>query len=282
MSVVGYESTMTAQLPPIQAVADAVRSLRADLGWSQRQLASRAGLSQAEVWAVENGVASGLTFATAERLLDAMGARLAATVDLPYLGDRIRQRDPSHARCSAAVVTRLRRAGWDVRSEVEVGGDRSRGWIDVLAVHPATGLMLVIEIKTEIHDLGAIERSLGWYEREAWVAARGFGWRPAARLGCLILLATEANDVRVRANRAAFDVGFPVRARTLNAIVQGGADVREPGRGVAMVDPHSKRRDWLRPLRVDGRRSPSPYVDYADFVRAAGLASRSRPPSVVR
>ena len=47
--------------------------------------------------------------------------------------------------------------------------------MDLLAWHPATGLLLVIEVKTELHDLGANERQLNWYEREAWAAARRLG-----------------------------------------------------------------------------------------------------------
>jgi hypothetical protein len=151
-----------------------------------------------------------------------------------------------------------------------VGGDRSRGWIDLLAFHPVSGVLLVIEIKTEIRDLGQIERSLGWYEREAWAAARRFGWRPTRAIGCLLLLATDANDVRVGANRSSFDLGFPLRTRHLGPVLAGGAPPSERGRVVALIDPRSRRRSWWRTLRIDGRRSPAPYLDYADFMRSVG------------
>jgi hypothetical protein len=42
------------------------------------------------------------------------------------------------------------------------------------------------------------------------------------------------------------------------------------GRGLAVVDPTSKRRDWLRATRVDGRRSPAPFRDYGDAARRLG------------
>ena len=79
---------------------------------------------------------------------------------------------------SGHIARRLERSNWNVATEVEVGGDRSRGWIDLLAFRPATGLLLVVEVKTEIHDLGQIDRALGWYEREDgmrrgdWLASR--------------------------------------------------------------------------------------------------------------
>ena len=262
---------------PVALVGSSVRALRTTIGWSQRELARRADVSQSTVCLVERARLEGLTFATATALVEAMGGRLAIGVDAPYLGDRQRQRDPAHARVSAYVVGRLRRAGWDVRSEVEVGGDRSRGWIDVLAVQSLTGVLLVIEIKTEIHDLGQIERSLGWYEREAWLAARQFGWRPRRQLGCLLVLATEANDVRLSANRASIDLGFPQRARDLGPIVSGVVGVAAAGRAVAFVDPRSRRRAWCGSLRIDGRRSTAPYVDYADFIRAADAVVRRTP-----
>jgi transcriptional regulator with XRE-family HTH domain len=238
------------------------------LGWTQQELADRANTSQAMVSAIENGRVKDLTFSRAERLLAAMGASLATTIEAPFLGDRQRQREPVHARSSTHVASRLRRAGWHVATEVEVGGDRSRGWIDVLAFHPVTRWLLVIEIKTEIHDLGQIERSLGWYEREAWLAARRLGWHPGRTIGCLLLLATAANDARVAANRESFAAGFPVRARDLADVVEGRGEPSSSGRAVAMIDPLSKRAAWLRPLRLDGRRSAAPYADYADFMRA--------------
>lgn len=251
-------------------IGAAVKSLRTAIGWSQQTLATRAGVSQSLVSLVERGRIADLTFGTASALLEAMGGRLIVRVDAPYLGDRVRQRDPAHARMSAHVVRRMRAAGWVVATEVEVGGDRSRGWIDALAFHPESGTLLIIELKTEIHDLGQIERNLGWYEREAFAAARRLGWRPRRAIGCLLLLASRANDDRAASNRASIDDGFRIRARELGAII-GGESIPAPRtRVIAMLDPASRRRAWCRPLWIDGRRTPAPYADYADFLRALG------------
>jgi transcriptional regulator with XRE-family HTH domain len=255
-------------------VGSAISSIREAIGWTQAELGDRVRQTQGWVSRVENGRIDDLTFASAERLLGALGARLVVSVDAPYLGDRQRQREPAHSRMSAHVGARLVRAGWQVASEIEVGGDRSRGWIDMLAYHPASGLLLVIELKTEVHDLGAIQRTLGWYEREAWQSARRLGWRPRQVIGCLLLLASEANDLRCVANRDVFDMAFAGRARELDSIVGGDG----PGiarRFVAMVDPRSRRRIWLRSLRIDGRRVRAPYVDYADFMRSPMAAPRA-------
>jgi hypothetical protein len=218
---------------------------------------------------IEAGRRTDVSLATTTRLLEAMGARLRFEIDPPFVGGRRRQLDPAHARMSGHIARRLERSDWKVATEVEVGGDRSRGWIDLLAFRPATGLLLVIEVKTEIHDLGQIERALGWYEREAWTPARRLGWPPVAVIGCLLLLMTRENDDAVGFNREGLRRLFPVRAAGLREMV--GSD--EPTqsrrtRGLAMVDPSSKRRAWLRPTRDDGRRTPPPYADYADFMRS--------------
>jgi hypothetical protein len=127
--------------------------------------------------------------------------------------------------------------------------------------------VLVIEVKTELHDLGQVERQLGWYEREAWAAARRLHWRPERVVGALLLLATEETDERLRANREPLAASFPVRAAGLASIVDAGSAATR-ARALAMIDPRSKRRRWLRAARMDGRRTVAPYRDYADFMRA--------------
>ena len=244
-----------------------VRDIRSALGWSQRRLAATARVSQAWVSLIERGRCPDASIETIDRLLCAMGATLTFDVRAPFLANQ-RQRDLVHVRCSIHVARRLERAGWKVAREVEVRGNRSRGWIDLLAWHPGTGLILVIEVKTELRDLGAIERTFGWYEREAWAAARRLGWRPRRVLGVLLVLSTAEVDERVRANRDALFREFPLRARQLAAIVgDGRLDEGRGARGLALIDPRSRRAVWLRPCRTDGRRSTAPYADYADFIR---------------
>ena len=255
----------------VSRIGLAIRDLRRSIGWSERELAARAGVSQSLVSFIERGRLHNLSFESAGRLLEAMGGRLIIDAAAPFLGDRERQREPAHVRCATYVVRRLERDDWQVATEVEIGGDRFRGWIDVLAYNAARRLLLLIEINTEIHDLGAIERALGWYERECWSAARRMGWYPDRLLSSLMLLSSAANDVRIRENRDSLARLFPVRASELAAYLRDPGRPVRPGRSLALIDPLSRRRDWLRPSRTDGRRSAAPYVDYIDFVRRASL-----------
>jgi hypothetical protein len=114
---------------------------------------------------------------------------------------------------------------------------------------------------------------MAWYEREAFAAAHRLAWRPVRVATALLLLETEANDVAVIGNRQLMKQSFPTRAGTLAAWLEhpGG---RPPPRGVAMIDPVSHRRAWLRPTRADGRRSPAPHLNYADFMRHGRIQRR--------
>jgi transcriptional regulator with XRE-family HTH domain len=156
----------------------AVRSVieaRKALGWSQRRLAERAGTSPNFVSRFERNVRQAVTLEATERLFEALGVRAELRAELPVVdGDR-RQVDAVHAWSCGYVGRRLGYLGWDVRHEVEVGSGRFRGWIDVMGFRALDRSLLTSEIKTDLPDVGGLQRTTGWYEREAWAAARRFG-----------------------------------------------------------------------------------------------------------
>ncbi len=249
-------------------IAREILGMREALGWSQAELAAKAGVSQSTISRVEHALASEITIDKIQDIFEAMGGRIEFELRPPLLVDGGRQRDAAHARCLAHVRGRLERTGWIVEREVEVVDGRARGWIDLAAFHPTTESLLIQEIKTELADFGAAERQLGFYERVGMNAAARFGWRARSTVGCLLVLATEANEVRLRENRDSLARSFPLRAGELRQIIEHPDQPRPPGRrGFALVDPLSRRVDWVRPARIDGRRSPAPYADYADFMR---------------
>jgi hypothetical protein len=195
-------------------------------------------------------------------MCDALGVAISIDFRLPLIARSSPQRDPAHATCVAYVARRLLAAGFLAVREVEIAYGRSHGWIDVLPWDARSGTLLVIEVKTVLDDMGNVERQLAWYRREAWAAARPLGWQPSRLAGWLVVLATEANKAMIRANREAFAQTFPGRVGSMN----------DEAQALAMVDPSNRRREWLIRTGVDGRRSPAPYADYADFMRR-----RSRP-----
>jgi transcriptional regulator with XRE-family HTH domain len=250
-------------------IGRAIRSSRIEAGWSQRELAARLGTSQAAISRLESGSGPYLDVRLASAAFELLGIRMQLDGATLGLAGRREQRDLVHARCCGHVARRLARLGWDVRQEVEVGSGRYRGWIDVLAYRPTDRCVFCAEIKTEIDDMGRIQRTLAWYERETWTAARRLGWRPKTVSSALLILCSTENDARVRANREILGQTFPARARGLGSWL-ATPGIPAPARGLAMIDPRSPRREWLRATTTDGRRTPATYADY----RAAALTMR--------
>ncbi len=230
-------------------------------------LSERAGVSRQMVGAVEAATANP-SLDVVSALLDGLGIELDLVATGPVLiGGR--QHDAAHALCSAYVYRRLEAAGWELAREVRIESGRYIGWIDLLAFHEPTGALLVIEIKTRLDDVGAIERSMDWHVREAARAARRLGWRPRNSAGWLLALASHEVEDPLRSRRPIWDRAFPKRATELAIAIADPHLVT--GRGLALIDPRSRRQDWLIRARIDGRRSESPYRGYAD------LMSRPRP-----
>ncbi len=250
--------------------AEACRSVRISLDLTQEQVASRAGVSRAHYAKVEGGRETP-SLALVERIADALGLRLSLAVQPPIIHGEPVSRDLVHARCSAYVGRRLRGAGWRVVREVLIETGHHRGWIDLLAFDPRSGTVLVIECKTRLDDVGAVERQIAWYERLAWDVARTQGWPVRRVVSWLIVLASEEVEATVRSHRDLLGQAFPGRALDMLQVVTDGK-VRSAPRGLAMVDPRSRRRDWLIRTRADGRRSPCPYVGYAQAARLLGNA----------
>ncbi len=213
---------------------------------------------------IEGGKANP-TLDTVVELLDALGLELEVLIRGPVLLGGARNGDAAHAVCSGYVQRRLEAAGWQTAREIRIEDGRYLGWIDLLAFHEPSGLLLAIEIKTRIDDLGSIERSMDWYMQASMRAARRFGWRPLHADGWLVCLATDEVEDRIRESRAAIDVAFPVRASEMTALLTDPVG-RRRGRALALIDPRSRRRSWLIRTRADGRRSEAPYRGYADFM----------------
>lgn len=233
---------------------------------TQAELAAAARVSRAHIASVESGRANP-SLQTVERIAAALGLDLQLLGRTPVVIDPPIQRDAVHAWCSGYVDRRLSRLGWDVRREVTIVRGRVRGWIDLLAYDPRRRLLLIIEIKTWIDDVGSIERQLDWYIREGPAVARALGWRPATTIGWMLALATSDVDEALRRNRQVVDRALPGRAVDLRRILDGQANV--PGmRGVALIDPRNRRRTWILAARIDGRRTLAPFRSSGDARKA--------------
>ena len=255
--------------------ARACADTRISLDLRQQQIANRVGVSRSYIAKVELGLIDP-PLGMVVRIAEALGLDVSLDIRQPIFHGGPHLRDAVHARCSAYVDRRLRALGWATAREVEVVHGRSHGWIDLLAFDARTQTLLIIEIKTRLDDLGALERQLGWYERMAWQPAVNLGWRPARVVSCVLALASDEVERVVRSHRDLLALAFPMRAAQISDLV-GGRQEEHAGRGLALIDPSSRRHDWLLRTSIDGRRLRLPYRDYADAVRPAASRTARAP-----
>lgn len=266
MSGERFNVVMAVPAPIRTTFARLCRETRVMLDVTQQELADSVGVSRPYIASIEIGRANP-TLEVVERIARTLGLELDLLARAPVILNGPRQHDLLHARCSGYVSRRLIGLGWETRREVTIAAGRTRGWIDVLAFDPRRRVLLVIEVKTWLDDLGAIERQLDWYKHEGMGLGPIFGARPMHIVGWLLVLATADVDSAIRRNRDALDVRFPARARSMLDLVGGdAAPTREDG--LALLDPRNRGRNWLIPSRMDGRRSAAPYTSYAAALEA--------------
>lgn len=232
--------------------------------------------------AVKRLLASGMNALDVELASAALATLgLKITIDAGGLGlaARAGQRDAVHAWSCAYVVRHLRRLGFEVRTEVEIGSDRSRGWIDILAYRAADRILLCIEVKTQIDDAGRILRNLGWNARNARAAGARFGWMPVAIVPALFVLFTTETEERLAAAQDLIANHLPGTADAMiESLVVAPAVVAPASRldpTIALIDPRRRGRRWLIRPRIQGGRSRPAFDDYADA--ANSMRRRRRP-----
>jgi transcriptional regulator with XRE-family HTH domain len=246
------------------SVASVVRHARTALGWSQQELAERAGTSQPVVSRLEAGTAPVIDLRVLDRVFAAFGLDASMVLEGRHLRDRERQADGVHARVCGFCARRLAGWSWKMAGEVRIGDDRPRGWIDLLGFRETDRALLVEESKTELPDFGALQRSLAFYEREAWDAARGLGWKPRTINVLVVALDSAAIARRLADNRDLVRLAFPTPIPALTAWLEDPAAPRPRGWAIGTCDPASRKEVWLRPTTLGSRRTPPAYANYAE------------------
>ncbi len=260
-------SAMAAHPLRIQIGAD-LRAARMERRFSLRALSARCGVSKSHIANLETG-----RRAASPELLDRITLALDAEAVFRVrrsvvLGAREAgssahaSHDLAHARCVDAVRRGLERRGIDTALEQPVNVPGAHGWVDLLAFERIARRLIVVEVKTQLLDLGGLLRQVHVYARGSIGAARTLGWRPAEVLVVVVLLATRQNNDVVSANRSSLRQEFPVRGRAVVRTLLDGAPVA--GRGLVMMDPGRPGRQAYTSCRDDGRRTDAPYADYAD------------------
>ena len=201
-------------------VGRGLRAIRLRLGWRQRDVADRSGVSQPVISRGERGHLDVLTLRSIRRLAAALDAEVDIT--LRWRGAAIeRLIDERHAALVGALAEYLTALGWEVATEVTYSRYGERGSIDLLGFHADTRSLLVSEIKSEV---GSVEATVRKHDEKvrlaATVARERLGWHATSVSRLLVLPAQSTARRQVDRHRAIFDRAYPSRGHALRAWLQ--------------------------------------------------------------
>jgi len=195
----------------------ALRAARLKRGWTQAEVAARAGVGQTTVSRVERGFIDMLSVATLRRIAAVLEVRVALTASSRGSAfDRIA--GAAHASLAEAAVAWLPSIGsWVIRPEVSFAHWGERGVVDLVAWHAATGTLLLVELKTLLVDMGLLLATLDRRHRLGHVIAEPFGWQPRVVSTLLIVAEGPTNRRRVADHRELLRAALPDDGRRVRA-----------------------------------------------------------------
>jgi transcriptional regulator with XRE-family HTH domain len=181
--------------------------LRIRRGWRQLDVGIKASLSAAAIGRQENGILGSL------HALEVHAAVFGLRLDVRLLGragELTRLSDEEHAALVETAAAAFRQQGFLTETEASFSEWGERGRIDLLALNPRSGMLVIVEAKTQLLDLQDLFGALNVKERLAPSVAGHLGWQVRRRVTILWVAATSANREVVRAHPTLF-AGFAVR-----------------------------------------------------------------------
>jgi transcriptional regulator with XRE-family HTH domain len=232
-----------------------VRTVRARRRLRQEDVARLAGVPRADVSQLERGLLENLDFRRTRRICGALEIRL--DIVPRWRGtDLHRMLDGRHAAMAEEMAASIGRIdGWILRPEVSFSIYGERGVVDFLAWHPMRRAMLLIELKTELVEVGDLMATADRRRRLAGRIGREQGWDPKT-IGMWIALANvSTNSRRVRQHATVLRAAFPAGGRSMARWLRAPT---EPISCLSLVLPPqvSNARPWSA-RRVTGPRRPA-------------------------
>lgn len=189
-----------------------VRSERRRIGLRQADVAARAGVSRSTVSRVENGLLAELSVRATRSVAAAVGIQLPFAPRSLRGASIERQVDWRHAALVEAVVARLALIGWETVVEFSFNDYGDRGSADILARHPETCAMLIVETKSDLRNVQETLHALDIKRRvvpRLVLAEKGWG---VDSLGVVMVLADlRVERQRVDRHSSTFDTALPAR-----------------------------------------------------------------------
>jgi transcriptional regulator with XRE-family HTH domain len=213
------------------------RAVRHRHRWRQADLAKRAGVSATVVSRIEHGRLAELSLEAVERAAAALDVQLSIIARWRG-GDLDRMLNSRHAALAERAIAWIRGLGpWVTRPEVSFAFGGERGIVDIVAWWPDRRALLIIELKTDIVDVGELLGTLGKKRRLAARIAADLGWVPDVIGTCLLIDEGRTNRRRVAAHALTFRASLPDDGRRVRAWLQ---DPQGPLAALAFLpDPQS-------------------------------------------
>ena len=220
-----------------------IRMLRYRRGWRQADLGVRAGVSAGAIGLIERGWLERVSLRIVRRVASALDLRLGWDVGVRG-ADLARLADADHAGCADLLMRRLTTLGWLTRAEVSFNEYGDRGRIDVLAFHPPTATLLVVEVKTLIVDAQQLLGGIDVKQRIGLRVGRSLGWVAKVVVPALVVLDTTTNRRRIREHPHLFG-RFALRGRRASSWLRSPGP---PNAGLLIMLklPNRKHRDRRR------------------------------------
>ena len=218
-----------------------VRRLRHRRIWTQEVLADRSEQSQDAVSRVERGRIEDMPLRRVRAIARALDAEVV--VSLRWRGgDLERLLDEGHATLVGRTAELLEACGWVTRMEVSYAVYGERGSIDLLAWHPATRTLLVVEVKTEVVS---VEATLRKHDEKVRLARRigleRFGWHAAATSRLLVLPDLSTPRRHVARHDRVMAAAYPARGPELRSWLRRPAERAGPVAGLLFVSSTKAR-----------------------------------------
>ena len=212
-------------------------------------------MSTSAVSRIERGHGADLRLATVRRVCAALDMRVEVRA-LWRAGDLDRLLNASHSALHEEVARLFRTElpEWVFAPEVSFSIYGERGVIDILAWHPGSRSLLVIELKTDIVDVNELVGTIDRKRRLAQRVARERGWEPATVSVWVIVSAGRTNRRRVAAHGAMLRAAFPADGRAIRSWL------RAPGHPIAALSswasPGATPRRPVRRVRTSRPAQP--------------------------
>jgi transcriptional regulator with XRE-family HTH domain len=219
-----------------QRLGSVIRSVRIRKGLRQVDLAAAAHVGRGDVSNVERGHASEIRLGRTVAMCAALDIRLDFQPRWRG-GDLDRMLNSRHS-AMAETMARwfVRHPDWIIRPEVSFSIYGERGVIDFVAWHPIRRALLLIELKTELVDIGELMATADRRRRLAPRVGRDLGWVPEIVGMWIALRDGSTNSRRVRQHAHVLRAAFPSEGRALSRWL------RDPSEPIACLSLVQRKR----------------------------------------